>query len=130
MSKPWEEFEKRAAEAAAAWADEWSLPQQWGPPVACVFMGPASQWDAKFLRFALRRPKWRNAKREMGSKFPLVPRTCAGVPGGVVATAVGGGRRRDPEAAWQSIDEEGGGGGGERAALVHFDGEDFLRKSR
>ena len=42
MGKSWEEFEAKAAEAAAARAVEWGLSQQWGPPVRCVFLGPAS----------------------------------------------------------------------------------------
>ena len=46
MAKPWDEFEAKAAEAAADRAAEWSLPQQWGPPVRCVFLGPAAAGGA------------------------------------------------------------------------------------
>ena len=42
MSKSWEEFEIRAAEAAAARTDEWGFSQQWDTPVRCVFLGPAT----------------------------------------------------------------------------------------
>ena len=38
--KPWEEFEAKAAEAAAERAEEWGLSTEWGPPVRCVFLGP------------------------------------------------------------------------------------------
>ena len=46
QGKPWEEFEAQAAEAAAKRAEEWELPTQWGPPVRCVFLGPAAAGDA------------------------------------------------------------------------------------
>ena len=46
MGRSWEEFEARAAEAAAAQVDEWGLSQQWGPPVRCVFLGPAAAGGA------------------------------------------------------------------------------------
>ena len=46
QGKPWEEFEAKAAEAAAKRAEEWELPTQWGPPVRCVFLGPAAAGDA------------------------------------------------------------------------------------
>ena len=42
MGKSWEEFEAKAAEAAAARAGEWGFSQQWGPSVRCVFLGPAA----------------------------------------------------------------------------------------
>ena len=42
MGKSWDEFEAKAAEAAAARADEWGLSQEWGPPVGCAFLGPVA----------------------------------------------------------------------------------------
>ena len=45
-SKAGHEFETQAAEAAAARAEEWDLPTQWGAPVRCVFLGPAAAGDA------------------------------------------------------------------------------------
>ena len=44
--KPWEEFDAQAAKAAMARAEEWELPTQWGPPVRCVFLGPAAAGGA------------------------------------------------------------------------------------
>ena len=46
MNKPWGEFDAQAAKAATARAEEWELPTQWGPPVRCVFLGPAAAGDA------------------------------------------------------------------------------------
>ena len=46
LKKPWHEFETQAAEAAAARAEEWDLPTQWGAPVRCVFLGPAAAGGA------------------------------------------------------------------------------------
>ena len=46
LNKPWGEFDAQAAKAATARAEEWELPTQWGPPVRCVFLGPAAAGDA------------------------------------------------------------------------------------